>query len=183
MPKKRSNFDHRQQLQKNRVNHQIRFSPLLVIGADGDKLGIISREEAMQKAKDAGLDLVEVAPLARPPVCRIMDYGKFKYQQSVKEKKQKQNGSQMKLKVVRLSPVTDSHDIETKAGQIRKFLESGNSVQLKLQYKGRQKAHKDIGFDIIDKVLEAIKDVGSCHKRPKLQGGSFLECIIDPNKE
>jgi len=165
-----------------RVNERIRFSPILVIDEDGKNLGAIPVEDAKIKARNAGLDLVEVSPSARPPVCRIMDFGKFKYEQSIKEKKQKRNSKRQQVKEVRLSPRIAIHDVETKANAAAKFLKSGYKVQLRLEYKRRENAHKDLGFEVMDKVLEILSDKGEPVQEPKLEG-RFLMCLLEPIRE
>lgn len=180
MPKKKFKQDKQQQYQ-TRINERIRFSPLLVIDENGDKLGVISNDEAKAKAKAAGLDLVEVAPQARPPVCRIMDYGKFKYEQGQKEKKQRQNQKSQQTKEVRLSPKIAEHDIETKTNAAKKFLSAGHKVQLRLEYKKRENAHKDLGFTVIEKVIEGLDGVGKPLNKPRLEG-RFLMCLMEPDE-
>lgn len=163
-----------------RVNEQIRIPKVMVIDDKGQNLGEMSNEDAKRLAREANLDLVEVAPQARPPVCRIMDYGKFKYEKGQKEKKQKGNSKNNKTKVVRLSPNIGEHDIDTKLKNVRKFLESGDKVLLQLRYKGRAKAHKDVGFDIVSQITDKVTDIATSQK-PRLQG-AVLSCVIEPNK-
>lgn len=179
MPKKFK--QDKQQQYQTRINERIRFSPLLVIDENGEKLGVISNDEAKAKARAAGLDLVEVAPQARPPVCRIMDYGKFRYEQGLKEKKQRQNQKSQQTKEVRLSPKIADHDIETKTNAAKKFLSAGHKVQLRLEYKKRENAHKDLGFTVIDKVIEGLEGVGKPLNKPKLEG-RFLMCLMEPDE-
>lgn len=179
MPKKFK--QDKQQQYPTRINERIRFSPLLVIDENGEKIGVISNDEAKAKAKAVGLDLVEVAPQARPPVCRIMDYGKFKYEQGQKEKKQRQNQKAQQTKEVRLSPKIADHDIETKTNTAKKFLSGGYKVQLRLEYKKRENAHKDLGFDVIKKVIEGLEGVGKPINKPKLEG-RFLMCLVEPDE-
>lgn len=150
----------------------------MLIDQDGNNLGVVSNVIAKKMALEAKLDLVEVAPKARPPVCKIMDYGKYKYEKGIKEKKQKPKSG--KLKIIRLSPGIGENDIETKIKSIKKFLEEGSKVSLQLRYKGREKAHKDVGYDTIDKILKGLSDFGVAQK-PSLQG-SVLSCTIEPKK-
>lgn len=163
-----------------RVNEQIRISRVMLIDNNGQNLGEVASEYAKKMAHEAGLDLVEVAPQARPPVCRIMDYGKFRFEKSQKEKRQKGGSKSNKTKVIRLSPNIGEHDIDTKLKNIRKFLELGDKVLLQLRYKGRANAHKDAGFDIVEQITKQITDLGS-PQQPQLQG-AVLSCIIEPNK-
>ena len=176
--KKKYNDDQKQQY---RVNERIRFSPVRVIGQDGTQLGTMPVEAAKSKARENGMDLVEVAPQARPPVCRIMDFGKFKYDQGIKEKKQRKNSKTSQAKELKFRPDIAEHDINTKVGHARKFLASGYKVQIKLEYKGRQNAHKDLGFEVINKVVEKLAEDAKPLDKPKLQG-RFLTCMLEPLK-
>jgi translation initiation factor IF-3 len=169
------------QKSRYRINEQIRISPILTIGVDGEKIGVISADEARRRAREAGLDLVEISPTARPPVCRIMDFGKFKYEQSLKEKQGKQKGSQ--LKELRLSPRIADNDIEIKCNAARKFLAEGHKVQLKLKYHRRELAHKDLGFKIINRIVELLSDVGVAQQGAKLMDGNSLSCIVEPKQK
>jgi len=165
-----------------RVNEKIRFSPVMVIDQHGENLGAIPVDKAKQLARTAKLDLVEVAPHARPPVCRIMDFGKFRYEQSLKEKKQRSKTKSTQTKEIRLSPGIADHDIETKTKAARKFLESGFKVQLKLQYSKRENAHKDLGFVVIKRILENLNEVAAAKEPPKLNG-RFLMCLLELKKD
>jgi translation initiation factor IF-3 len=162
-----------------RVNERIRFSPVMVVDQNGQKLGVMPTDEARKKARLADMDLVEVAPSARPPVCRIMDYGKFKYEQTIKEKKQKTKQKTNLLKELRLSPRIADHDILTKSNVAKRFLEDGFRVQFRLEYKRRENAHKDLGFDVMKKILEYLEEVGVPERTPVLQG-NVLTCLIAP---
>lgn len=180
MKKKKNNHKDKKQ-DFTRVNDSIRLSPLMVIGPDGEKLGIITNDEAKAKAREYELDLVEVAPNVRPPVCRIMDYGKFKFEQGVKEKKQKANSKASQQKEIRFRPSIGDADIETKVRKIKEFLEDGNKVMLRLQFKARENAHKDRGFEVVDKVLEQVAGLGKPQNKPKVEG-KFLTCLLEPEK-
>ena len=124
----------------------------------------------MQRAKEAGLDLVEVAPTSRPPLCRIMDYGKWKYQQKKKEQKAKTHAKQSELKEVRLRPGTDEHDIQIKAGKAREFFEDGHKVQFTILFRGRQMAHREIGFDMFRRIADDLERVTKIKVTPRVQG-------------
>lgn len=171
----------RQQNYGPRVNDRIRFSPLLVIDENGQKLGVIPVEEAKAKAAAAGLDLVEVSPQSRPPVCRIMDYGKFKYEQALKEKKQRQTARSQEIKEVQLSPRIAEHDMEVKANAAKRFLASGHKVQLRLEFKRRENAHKELGFEVMKKLIEIIGGAGNVVQAPRLEG-KFVTCLMEPVK-
>ncbi len=158
----------RKEQQQQRVNEQIRISPIRLIGATGEQLGIIPTAQAMDMARDANLDLVEVAPQERPPVCKIMDFGKYRYQQSHKQKKGKTH--QQKLKEIRLRPKTGDHDVETKVNQARKFLQHKDKVLVYVLFKGREMQHIDEGRRIIETILEKVGDLAKIEKHPTMEG-------------
>ncbi|MCC6623962.1 MAG: translation initiation factor IF-3 [Deltaproteobacteria bacterium] len=160
---------------KHRVNREIRFPSIRVIGPDGDQLGILTPDEGRRIAGELGLDLVEVAPDARPPVCRIMDYGKFRYETSKKTKPQKT----AKLKTIKLRPKTGDHDLETKLNHARKFLEEGDRVRFVMRLRGRENAYIDRWCDALTKDLEALADAGSMSVRPRAEGKAIV-AQIDP---
>jgi len=161
-----------------RVNERIRISPVLVI-SDGENLGIMPTSDAIRIARERGLDLVEVSPNVRPPVCRIIDYGKFKYDKSKKEASQKK--SVKGNKQVRLRPVTDKHDLETKIKQINGFLEEGHGVLLTMKFKAREITHKDIGLKIIEQIISETSESGNVLSKASFQG-KMLTCVIGPKK-
>jgi translation initiation factor IF-3 len=167
-----------------RINESIRFSPVLLVDQDGQNVGSVSVDDAKARAKTAGLDLVEVSPNSRPPVCRIMDFGKFKYEQELKEKekKHKQREGSTKVKEIYLSPKIADNDLQVKVNAAKRFLEEGNRVQFKLEFKRREKAHKNIGFDVIKRAMVMLQDTGIPVQTPKLDG-DVLICIIEPPKE
>ncbi len=149
------------------MNEQIRISPIRLIGADGEQHGIVPTMQAMDMARDAGMDLVEIVPTERPPVCKIMDFGKHKYDQS---KKAHQKTHQQKLKELRVRPKTGTHDIETRLNQARDFLKHGDKVQLKVQFRGREMQHIEEGRRIIDGMLEQLQDVCKVESPPRMEG-------------
>ena len=151
-----------------RINEQIRISPIRVIGAAGEQLGIIPTSEAQNLAREANLDLVEVAPTERPPVCKIMDYGKFRYEQS--RKKDKQKSHQQKLKEIRVRPKTGDHDVTTKVNQARKFLEHKDKVLVNVLFRGRELQHIEEGQRIIVGILEKLVDIAKVEKAPSMEG-------------
>jgi translation initiation factor IF-3 len=154
--------------QHQRVNEQIRISPIRLIGVNGEQLGIVPTSQALDMAKEANLDLVEVAATERPPVCKILDFGKFRYQQSHKQKKTKTH--QQKLKEIRLRPKTGDHDVETKINQARKFLEHKDKVLVYVLFKGRELQHIEEGKRIIAMVLEKLADVSKIEKSAGMEG-------------
>ena len=149
------------------MNDQIRISPIRLIGAEGEQHGIVPTSQAMEMAREAGLDLVEVAASERPPVCKIMDYGKFKYAQS---KKQAHKTHQQKLKELRVRPKTGVHDIDTRLNQARGFLEEGDKVLIKVQFRGREMQHIEEGRRIIEGMLEKLADCCKVEKSPSMEG-------------
>jgi translation initiation factor IF-3 len=153
---------------QQRINDQIRISPIRLIGANGEQLGVVPTAQAMEMAREAQLDLVEVAATERPPVCKIMDYGKFRYQQSRKGNKAKVH--QQKLKEIRVRPKTGDHDVETKINQARKFLEHKDKVLVYVLFKGRELQHIDEGRRIITMILEKLNDLAKVEKAPTMEG-------------
>jgi translation initiation factor IF-3 len=167
--------------QLNRINHQIRISPIRVV-RDGEQLGVMPTSQALRMAQDEGLDLVEVAPTARPPVCHIMDFGKFRFDQSIKEKESRKKQKSVQDKEIRLSPVVDEHDLVTKANQAKGFLEEGKRVQFLLKFKGRSIVHKDLGFEVLNKMLEQLTEVATVEVPPRMEGRT-ITCRVSPKKD
>jgi len=159
------------------VNRQIRISPVRVIAEDGAQLGVLSVDEAIAAAQERGLDLVEVAPLARPPVVKIMDYGKFKFEQAKATRAAKKKQHIIHLKEVKYRPGIDEHDFDFKTRHAREFLKEGNKVKVTMMYRGRQMAHLDLGRLVLDRVAEALKDVGKIEMEPRLEGRNMFMVI------
>jgi translation initiation factor IF-3 len=151
------------------VNEQIRISPIRLIGVNGEQLGVVPTSQAMEMAREVNLDLVEVAPNERPPVCRILDYGKLRYQQSSKGKKGTKV-HQQKLKEIRVRPKTGEHDVDTKVNQARKFLEHNDKVLVNVLFRGRELQHIEEGRRIIDAILEKLADACKVEKAPSMEG-------------
>ncbi len=156
------------------INEQIRDREVRVIGPDGEQLGIMSAKEAYLKAKDADLDLVKIAPTAKPPVCKIINYGKFRYDQARKEKEAKKKQRTIDVKEIRLSPNIDTNDLNTKANQARKFLSKGDKVKVTLRFRGREMAHKDVGREVLNAFYEKFEDVAAIDKEAKMEGRSMI---------
>ena len=152
------------------INEQIRDREVRVVSADGEQLGIMSSREAMRLAQEAELDLVKIAPKAQPPVCKIIDYGKFKYEQTRKEKEAKKKQKTVEIKEVRMSPNIDTNDLNTKINNAKKFLEKGNKVKVTLRFRGREMAHVQQSRHILDDFADMLKDIASIEKAPKLEG-------------
>src|SRR6185437_7502827 len=156
-----------------RVNRQIRISPLRVIAADGSQLGILDLDAALAAAQEQGLDLVEVAPMARPPVVRIMDYGKFKFEQAKMARQAKKKQHVIHLKEVKYRPGIEDHDFETKTRHARRFLGEGNKVKVTLMFRGRQIAHPELGRAVVDRVAQDLADVAKIESEAKMEGKSM----------
>jgi translation initiation factor IF-3 len=153
-----------------RVNRMIRFSPVRVIAPDGEQLGIMAVDEAIAAAEARGLDLVEVAPLARPPVCRIMDFGKFKFEQAKAARAAKKKQRSIDLKEIKFRPGIDEHDFAFKTRHAREFLAEGNKVKVTMMFRGRQMAHPELGKEVLDRVAETLADVGKVEQEARLEG-------------
>ena len=156
------------------INEQIRDREVRLIGPDGAQLGIVSAREAMAKAQEAGLDLVKIAPQAKPPVCKIIDYGKYKYEMIRKEKEAKKKQKTVEVKEVRLSPNIDTNDLNTKIGSARKFIEKGNKVKITLRFRGREMAHMNQTKYILDDFAEKLSDIAVVDKPSKVEGRSLV---------
>lgn len=156
------------------INERIRDREVRVIGQDGEQLGIMSSREAMKLAREADLDLVKIAPTAKPPVCKIIDYGKYRYEMARKEKEAKKKQRTMEIKEVRLSPNIDSNDLNTKANQARKFISKGDKVKVTLRFRGREMAHVNYSRQILDSFCEKLEDIAVVDKRPKMEGRSMV---------
>ena len=152
------------------INEQIRDREVRVVSASGEQLGIMSSREAMKLAQEAELDLVKIAPKAQPPVCKIIDYGKYKYEQTRKEKEAKKKQKTVEIKEVRMSPNIDTNDLNTKINNAKKFLVKGNKVKVTLRFRGREMAHVQQSRHILDDFAETLKDIASIEKPPKLEG-------------
>ncbi len=164
---------------RQRVNEQIKISPLSVIGTDGQQLGILERDEALRIARELGLDLVEVAPDVRPPVCKIMDYGKYKYQQSKRGHKSKSH--EVRQKEIRVRPKTDRHDLEVKIRRAREFLEEGDKVLVNMLFRGRELTHPDFAAQNLEAFVHALADVATVERGPTREGRR-MTLLLAPNK-
>lgn len=165
-----------------RVNRQIRISPVRVISADGHQLGIMSVDEALAAAESDGLDLVEVAANARPPVVRIMDYGKYKYELARKARVAKKKQHQIQIKEVKFRPGIEPHDFEFKLRHARRFLDEGNKVKATMMFRGRQMAHPEHGLEVLRRVAEALEEIGKVETQPSMEGRT-MTMILAPKKE
>jgi translation initiation factor IF-3 len=168
--------------QRVRVNDQIRISPVRLIGADGEQVGIVSLDEARQRAEDAGLDLVEVAPEARPPVCKLMDYGKYRYEEQRKAREARKKQHTVSIKEVKYRPGIEDHDYEFKTRHVRRFLEDGDKVKVTMMFRGRQMSHPELGLEVLQRVAAAVEDLGKIESQPTREGRT-MSMVIVPLKE
>ena len=161
------------------INDQIRAKEVRVIGIDGEQMGIMSIQDARKVADDEGVDLVMIAPTAKPPVCRVVDYGKFKYEQLRKEKEARKKQKTVEIKEIRLSPNIDTNDLNTKVNAAKKFLEKGNRVKITLRFRGREMAHMGVSVHILTDFAEALSDVAVIEKQPKVEGRSMTMFLTE----
>ncbi|HBA49726.1 MAG TPA: translation initiation factor IF-3 [Lachnospiraceae bacterium] len=161
------------------INEQIKDREVRLIGADGAQLGIMSSREAMRLAEEAGLDLVKIAPTAKPPVCKIVDYGKFKYEQVRKEKEARKKQRTIEIKEIRLSPNIDTNDLNTKINAARKFLTKGDKVKVTLRFRGREIAHMNSSKHILDDFAKELSDIAVMEKAPKVEGRSMTMFLTE----
>jgi translation initiation factor IF-3 len=152
-----------------------------LVDAEGEQVGVVSLQDAFDKADEAGLDLVEVSPQAEPPVCKIMDYGKFKYEESKRAHKAKAKTKQVQLKEVKFRPKTDQHDYQVKLKNARRFLEGGDRVKVTMRFRGREMLHQDIGRELLERIEEDLGDLGKVEQKPKLEGRQMI-MVVAPLK-
>lgn len=163
------------------INEEIRDKEVRLISDEGEQLGIMSAAEALKLAEEKNLDLVKIAPMAQPPVCKIMDYGKFRFEKAKREKEARKNQKIVEIKEVRLSLNIDTHDFETKTNQACKFLDAGNKVKVSIRFRGREMAHAQLGNAIMDRCAEACAEHGSVEKPAKLEGRQMLMFLAPKN--
>ena len=160
------------------INEEIRDKEVRLIDADGTQLGIVSLREAMAVAQEKNLDLVKIAPQSKPPVCKVMDYGKYRLDQIKKEKEARKNQKIMEIKEVRLSPNIDDHDLTTKLKNAIKFLEKGDKVKVSVRFRGREMTHTEIGREVLDSFTAGLGDAGEVEKAPKMEGRSMVMFLM-----
>ena len=153
-----------------------------MIGPNGEQLGIFITSEALKRAEEAGLDLVEISPTARPPVCKIMDYGKYKYEQAKKRHEAKKHQIVVRTKEIKMRPATDEHDLQTKLRHIKRFLEEGDKVKVTLRFRGREMAHMNLGRERLNRIVAEIGEMGEVEQMPKLEG-RLMSMIVGPAKK
>jgi translation initiation factor IF-3 len=159
------------------VNDRIRAPQVRLVGADGQQIGIVSIQDAMQRAQALDLDLVEVAPQANPPVCRIMDYGKFKYERDVRQKEARKRQVRVEVKEMKMRPKIDPHDYATKKGHIERFLKQGARVKVTIMFRGREMAHTELGRKLLDRLTEDLKELATVDAYPKLDGRNMVMVV------
>jgi translation initiation factor IF-3 len=164
-----------------RINDRIRGAEIRLIGAEGENIGVVTPGRAMQLAEEAGLDLVEISPNAVPPVCKIMDFGKFKYETQKKEAEARKKQKIIEIKEVKFRPNTDTHDYEVKMRNVIRFLEDGDKVKVTLRFRGREMAHQDLGRILLDRVAEDVKELGKVESMPRVEGRQMV-MMIGPAK-
>jgi translation initiation factor IF-3 len=160
-----------------RINDQIRVPKVRVVGPEGEMLGVITVAEGIEIARRAGMDLVEVSPNAEPPVCKVLDYGKFKYTQQKKANEAKKKQKIIQIKEVKVRPTIDKHDLDVKMKHIHKFLEAGDKVKLTLRFRGREMAHQELGLKLLNEIREALGDVIKVEHHPKLEGRQMIMVV------
>lgn len=161
------------------INEQIRDKEIRLVGEDGEQLGIMTAKDALKMAKEANLDLVKIAPAAKPPVCKIIDYGKYKYELTRKEKEAKKKQKTTEVKVIRFSPNIDDNDLNTKANQARKFIGRGDKVKVELRFRGREMAHLGMNKQILDRFVERLEDIAVVEKTAKMEGRSMIVILSE----
>ncbi|MCK8464784.1 translation initiation factor IF-3 [Aliiroseovarius sp. S1339] len=160
-----------------RVNERIKATEIRLIGAEGENAGVVTPAQAMVMAQEAGLDLVEISPNATPPVCKIMDFGKFKYEQQKRESEARKKQKTIEVKEVKFRPNTDTHDYDVKMRNVFKFLEGGDKVKVTLRFRGREMAHQNLGRQLLERVAEDTKEVGKVENMPKMEGRQMVMMI------
>lgn len=161
-------------IKEMQINEEIMDKEVRLISSDGEQLGIVSSAQALKLAAEKNLDLVKIAPQAKPPVCKIMDYGKYRFEQSKREKEAKKNQRVVEIKEIRLSPNIDVHDFDTKVGHARKFLAAGNKVKVSIRFRGREMTHTDLGLTTMAQFADDCADIASVEKPAKLEGRQML---------
>lgn len=156
------------------INDMIKAANIRLIGADGEQIGVVTREDALNRAADAGLDLVIVADAASPPVCKIMDYGKFKYEEQKKKNEARKKQKTIDVKEIKLRPGIDSHDYDVKMRSMRKFLDEGDKVKVTMRFRGREMAHQDLGLAVLHRVRDDLVELGKIEQFPKMEGRQMV---------
>jgi translation initiation factor IF-3 len=165
-----------------RINERIRVPEVRLVGPNGEQVGIVSVNDALRLAQEADLDLVEVAPTARPPVCKLMDYGKFKYESALKARESRKNQAQTIIKEIKLRPKIDPHDYGTKKGHVERFLKAGDKVKVTIMFRGREQSRPELGFRLLQRLAGDVDDLGFVESAPKQDGRNMI-MVIGPHKK
>ncbi len=165
-----------------RINDRIRVPEVRLVGPNGEQVGIVRIEQALRLAQEAELDLVEVAPMARPPVCKLMDYGKYKYESAVKAREARKNQAQTVIKEMKLRPKIDPHDYATKRGHVERFLKQGDKVKITIMFRGREQSRPELGFRLLQRLAEDVQELGFVESAPKQDGRNMI-MVIGPHKK
>ena len=171
-----------QKADKTRINDDIDASEVRLIGLEGEQLGVVSLNEALDAAADAGVDLVEISPNAEPPVCRVMDFGKFIYEKSKQQKEQKKKQKQIQVKEVKFRPGTDEGDYQVKLRNLRRFLEGGDKAKVTIRFRGREMAHQELGIELLERIKNDLDEVSNCESFPRRAEGRQMIMVLAPNK-
>lgn len=164
------------------MNDEIRVPEVRLIDAEGEQLGVVSTREALRLGEEAGLDLVEVSPEAKPPVCRIMDYGKFKFQMSKRKAAQKKKQKQMQIKEVKMRPATEDNDYQVKLRNVVKFLEQGDKAKITIRFRGREMSHPELGMGLMQRIIAELGETCSVEQQPKFEGRQIV-MVLGPKKK
>jgi translation initiation factor IF-3 len=164
-----------------RINDRIRVSEVRLVGPNGEQVGIVRIEDALRLAQESDLDLVEVAPMARPPVCKLMDFGKFKYESAVKEREARKNQAHTIIKEMKLRPKIDSHDYDTKKGHVERFLKQGDKVKITIMFRGREQSRPELGFRLLQRLAGDVEELGFIESSPK-QDGRNMVMVLGPHR-
>ncbi|QTH64303.1 translation initiation factor IF-3 [Psychrosphaera ytuae] len=171
-----------QKAAQNRLNEEITAQEVRLVGSEGEALGVVSINEALNVAGDAGMDLVEISPNAEPPVCKVMDYGKFLYEKSKAQKEQKKKQKQIQVKEIKFRPGTDEGDYQVKLRNLRRFIEAGDKAKVTIRFRGREMAHQDIGIDLLNRVKTDLEDISTVESFPSRAEGRQMIMVLAPAK-
>jgi translation initiation factor IF-3 len=166
---------------ETRINDRIRVPEVRLVGPNGEQVGIVRIEDALRLAQESDLDLVEVAPMARPPVCKLMDFGKFKYESALKAREARKNQAHTVIKEMKLRPKIDPHDYETKKGHVVRFLKAGDKVKITIMFRGREQSRPELGFRLLQRLAQDVADDGSVEAAPKQDGRNMI-MVLSPNR-
>ncbi|MCW8108783.1 translation initiation factor IF-3 [Alteromonas ponticola] len=168
---------------KARINDEIKVNEVRLIGVEGEQIGVVPISEALKKAEEVNLDLVEISPNAEPPVCKVMDYGKFLFEKSKAQKEQKKKQKQIQVKEIKFRPGTDEGDYQVKLRNLRRFLEGGDKAKVTIRFRGREMAHQDIGIDLLNRVKTELEDIANCESFPRRVEGRQMIMVLAPIKK